>query len=190
MRVMSDTTGPGAETTQIADPRRPGGPDDRTSLLDVLPPVAVPRRSATIWAADGQEGAPSGAAIFVDHSGRRRRMLHVCGLLVALGCVGFAVLLSLTVVDGTLTAPATSLPFVGISKAPVATATARTPATSPPATRAPAWKPTARKPSTIKAPTAKATVATATPTKATHTKVRTKPTHSPGPAPTRTKPAR
>jgi len=53
--------------------------------------------------------------VFVDASGRRRMLLRCCGALLAVGCVGFAALLGMSVVGGALAAPHVSIPAGGTS---------------------------------------------------------------------------
>src|SRR5438876_124535 len=57
-------------------------------------------------------------AIFVDRSGRRRRLLLWCGAFLAVACLGFATLLGLSMVAGNQTAPGMSIPIDGPSGTP------------------------------------------------------------------------
>ena len=69
-------------------------------------------------------GAPASGAglpidrtspVFVDTSGRRRLVLRCCGAVLAVGCVGFAALLWMSVTGGVLSGPHTTIPAVETS---------------------------------------------------------------------------
>lgn len=95
----------------------------RTAFVDVAPvPMAPPRRGAAATARRLLDAGEQ--AVFVDQSGRRRRLLRWCAALVSMACVGFAVLLTLSVADGTSTAPSTTIP----ASAPARLASTGTPA--------------------------------------------------------------
>ncbi len=103
---------PGADATEVISLCWPDGADDwtadlgdSTTLIDFEPGSFAVRRSATVWATGAGIGDPAGGAVFVDQSGRRRRLVRWCGGLVAFVCVAFAVLLGVTVFDGMSAAP-------------------------------------------------------------------------------------
>lgn len=85
----------------------------RATFIEVAPVPAVQRRhtGTSLYGAENQRLVQSdGEAVFVDISGRRGLALRLLGLLVAAGCIGFAAVLWFSVVDGTTTAPTTTIP--------------------------------------------------------------------------------
>lgn len=62
---------------------------------------------------NGSDGA---GPVFVDHSGRRSKLLRRIGLLVGVLCLGYAVVLGLAFMGIGTSSPSSLLPFGGVAQ--------------------------------------------------------------------------
>ncbi|MFF4539140.1 hypothetical protein [Streptomyces aureus] len=80
--------------------------------------------------------------VFVDNSGRRARLLSRIGMLVGVGCLGYAVVLGMAFIGwGTSLTPSSLLPFDG-GRAGSAPGAGHAPPSAPPTGPAPSTAPT------------------------------------------------
>ncbi|MGF0170951.1 hypothetical protein ACQF36_10620 [Streptomyces sp. Marseille-Q5077] len=74
----------------------------------------VPRRSDARGRRRKRGNGSAEGPVFVDNSGRRSKLLRRLGLLVGVGCLGYAVVLGMAFMDvGTSLTPSQLLPFGG-----------------------------------------------------------------------------
>ncbi|MGW6734635.1 hypothetical protein [Streptomyces sp. NPDC055013] len=74
----------------------------------------VPRRGDARGRRRKRGNGSADGPVFVDNSGRRSRLLRRLGLLVGVGCLGYAVVLGMAFMDvGTSLTPSQLLPFGG-----------------------------------------------------------------------------